>query len=164
MPVSSYIVRIRRSAGSSTLPPFPKPGCRAVKGPVPSSHSRCYVPTVYGGITANASRTKGNHHIRNLEESREGGDERGGTSQQSTPRYHVRMRRLTAAAISLALLLTACSGSNPSISTTLQPGLAPATTPSVAATAPNHIPTWVTVKYRQTPAEPASYPTTTVEA
>jgi hypothetical protein len=46
VPVSSYIVRIRRSAGSSTLSPFPEPGCRAVKGPVPSSHSRCYVTRI----------------------------------------------------------------------------------------------------------------------
>ena len=59
MPVSTYIVRIRRSAGSSTLTPFPKPGCRAVKGPVPSSHSRCYVPILYSEITVNVSRTKG---------------------------------------------------------------------------------------------------------
>ena len=63
MPVSSYIDRIRRSAGSSTLPPFPKPGCRAVKGPVPSSHSRCYVLILYSEITVNVRRTKGFPHI-----------------------------------------------------------------------------------------------------
>ena len=78
MPVSSYIVRIRRSAGSSTLTPFPKSGCRAVKGPVPSSHSRCYVPILCSKITINACRTKGFPHTTGLASCRAGDEIRDG--------------------------------------------------------------------------------------